>query len=243
MDFLKDKINDIRVFILAGISRLPSTIAAVLLIVGMFTANYAALFFLLGFLIITPLVAFLVNLISEYAIDSIDPTLLYTIKGACMVNIPFQRISNRPSEEYTFQICSEWLAMFAFFIGYMTTNALDLQSTASDQTSDPKLDPKYQRRMSQLKVSLATIIVVAVLVIGYRIVGTKCDYPANWLIGSIMLICLAGYGAAGYGWYQFLTNTIAKGHPQLADLFGIANRLITPDAGKDQPVVCLPQKA
>ena len=58
---LRDIISDIRVFLYGGIATLPLTIAGTLSILGLFTANYAILFFLLGFLILTPLSASIIN--------------------------------------------------------------------------------------------------------------------------------------------------------------------------------------
>jgi uncharacterized membrane protein len=60
MDNLKDIIYDIKYFILGGFSTLPLCIAAISIILGLFTANYALLFFLAGFLILAPLSATLI---------------------------------------------------------------------------------------------------------------------------------------------------------------------------------------
>jgi hypothetical protein len=61
MESLKGIISDIRVFLYGGVLTLPLTIAGTLSILGLFTANYAVLFFLVGFLILTPLAASILN--------------------------------------------------------------------------------------------------------------------------------------------------------------------------------------
>ena len=51
---LVDVMSDIRNFMYGGMVSLPVTIAGTMLILGLFTGNYAFLFFLLGFLVVTP---------------------------------------------------------------------------------------------------------------------------------------------------------------------------------------------
>ena len=61
MESLKDIISDIRVFMYGGVLTLPLTIAGTLSILGLFTANYAILFCLVGFLILTPITSSILN--------------------------------------------------------------------------------------------------------------------------------------------------------------------------------------
>ena len=61
MESLKDVLNNIKGFLYGGLAHLPLSIGATMLILGLFTGNYAMLFFLVGFLIIAPFAAFLLN--------------------------------------------------------------------------------------------------------------------------------------------------------------------------------------
>ena len=66
MESLKSIVSDIRVFLYGGIVTLPLTIAGTMMILGLFTANYAILFFLLGFLVLTPFAAAVLNSSLDY---------------------------------------------------------------------------------------------------------------------------------------------------------------------------------
>jgi hypothetical protein len=54
---LKDIMSDVKFFLKGGVTTLPLTIGGSMLIIGLFTSNYAMLFFLLGFLFAAPFVA------------------------------------------------------------------------------------------------------------------------------------------------------------------------------------------
>ena len=52
LDTLKGIISDLHVFLYGGFRSLPLVMGGTMLILGLFTANYAILFLLLGFLLI-----------------------------------------------------------------------------------------------------------------------------------------------------------------------------------------------
>jgi len=70
-DTLHAKIADLHVFLYGGLRSLPFALGGTLLMIGLFTSNYAILFFLIGLLIIAPLGAWAVNHIIPIIVNSI----------------------------------------------------------------------------------------------------------------------------------------------------------------------------
>jgi hypothetical protein len=68
------------------------------------------------------------------------------------------------------------------------------------------------------------------VVLGFRY-KTGCEN------GFGMAITTVAFGFGGYYWYDLLSQI---GQDRLADLFGIANRLLAPGAIRNGPVACIP---
>jgi hypothetical protein len=64
-DTLLALVDDFKVFIMTGIQTLPLSIAGTLIVLGFGTANYSMLFFLVGMLLVAPLVPFLINFAAD----------------------------------------------------------------------------------------------------------------------------------------------------------------------------------
>ncbi len=233
MDTLQGVISDLRVFLYAGFQSLPLCVAGTFLIIGLFTANYAMLFFLAGFLIAVPLVHFGL----DWLLQLVVPTnWLHTTSDVCRIVVPFTNASASPSAS-TPQAASQWMSMMLFFIGYMIRNGVTLlkrepEPTAGVELTDTQvkeLDRKASFRKAQALVSLMTLVVVAatLFILRYR---TGCET----VLGGIVAI---GFGIGGYFWYDLLSSV---GQDRLSDLFGVANRLLPPDAIANGPVMCFP---
>ena len=232
MDSLKQIISDIPVFLNSGLTTLPLTLGGTLLIIGLFTANYAILFFLLGFLVVVPLFAMVMDFMFSWLPDSL---IKVTTAEICRIVIPFTTLQNPQGRKDEKVVASAWMAMITFFIGYMFHNALKLYSL---QTTDPSLtvdtnsasDMKTTNRMSQAMVALISIVVVGlILVIFHHRIGCES------LFG--MILTTAVFSIGGYYWYSMLSGI---GQDRLSDLFGIANRLLPPSAITNGPVACIP---
>jgi len=232
MDSFKQIISDIPVFLNSGLTTLPLTLGGTLLIIGLFTANYAILFFLLGFLVIAPLGATIMDFLFSWLPDN---WIKVETSEVCRIIIPFTTIQAPAGKKDEKVVASAWMAMITFFIGYMFHNALQLYSL---QTTDPSLtvdtasasDMKTTNRTSQAMVSLISIVVVGlILVIFHYRIGCES------LIGMIMTTAVFSVG--GYYWYSMLSGI---GQDRLSDLFGIANRLLPPSAITNGPVACIP---
>ncbi len=235
MDTLKDIIGDIRTFIYGGITTLPLTIAGTLSIIGLFTSNYAMLFFLIGYLIGVPLVASILNfgIGSIVASTSYNPFRVKT-SDICKVVIPFATsIKNSSSSTDETIIFSQWMAMISFFLGYIIKNSLQLYEREPIDGSDKETDElkeKVSNRKTQAIISIFSIIIFGLIVIVSRFYS-GCDS----ILGMILTLLL--FGGGGYFWYTLLSKV---GQDRLSDLFGIANRLLSPTALKNGPVACIP---
>jgi len=258
-DTLNAKIADLHVFLYGGLRSLPFALGGTMLIIGLFTSNYAVLFFLIGLLIVAPLGSWIVNRIIPIIYNCLQYLvfmILYLFKGAaaepyrptdfldlpyfktrvadvCKLIIPFG--SNSSNEPETV-ISSEWMAMSSFFIGYVICNALQLYnnnvtgSATLNVPDAPDTKMKINKRRSQAMFALVSIAIFALIVLGFR-GSTGCEK----MIGIILTA--AGFGAAGYYWYQLLSEV---GQGRLSDIFGIANRLLVPSAIKNGPIACVP---
>ena len=243
MSHIENFIRDIRFFMYGGMNSLPLTIGGTMLILGLFTANYAMLFFLLGFLIITPVTLWLYNILLDKTVKSlliliirllsfgqldteyITSILKTTVKSdVCKINIPYKTELNSSESEPE---SSTWVAMITFFIGYILKNAIELYSRES---SDVDIKSKVNNRKFQAIVSICSIIIFAMVVLGYRLYS-GCESKLEIIVSSLIFIPL------GFGWYKALSSV---GQDRLSDIFGIANRLLSPTA--DEPVACIPSK-
>ena len=233
-------LEDLRVFIYGGLQTLPLTIGGLFLIIGLFSANYAYLFFLVGFLVIAPIGSMILNSIVE-AFSDIAPILglkeKLTIKCSEQLKlvIPFVSTSSSQSQ---FVVTSYWMAMMSFFVGYLLFNALNIMSYETvipdelPTVEKAKLKRQSDFRKSSMYVILITLSIVSTGLFIFRYMK-GCEPFSLWsVIPSITL-----FGALGAGWYRLLS---VSGQDRLSDIFGIANRLLSPDALVNQPVACLP---
>ena len=256
-DTLKGIISDLRVFLYGGLRSLPLVLGGTMLILGLFTSNYAILFFLLGFLIAAPLATLLVNRFIPFLFNGLWYIVYYAsflitkegiqkpgewsemsyftvpVGDICRLVIPYPTINNRVEEVV---ISSEWMAMVSFFIGYIICNALQMYNTNMSNSASinsanaSDTDSKIKKRKGQAMIALISIILFALIVLGFRL-NEGCE---NW-IGAFLTA--AGFGTAGYYWYDLLSKV---GQGRLSDIFGIANRLLAPSAIQNGPIACVP---
>lgn len=233
MESLQAVISDIRVFLYSGIQTLPLSLAGTMLILGLFTANYAMLFFLVGFLVFVPVIHFITDALLFQGI--LPDSILTKSTDVCNIVVPFLNSNSSVESKY---LGSQWLSMISFFFGYMIHNSVKLLTREPEPTraievtekSVKEQDRKASYRKTQALVSMISMVVVACAIIVLRW-SSGCE----GLIGLVISIC--GYGLLGYLWYYLLSYT---GQDRLSDLFGIANRLLAPGAIANGPVVCLP---
>lgn len=228
MDSLKDIISDIRVFLYGGARTLPLTLAGTMLVLGLFTANYAILFFLVGFLILAPFGAWIIN----FALGMIftGKTFRARTSDICKVTVPFSTLNAPSSVEEDTVISSAWMAMIAFFVGYIFSNAIELYSRESPSTTESDVESKIGNRKTQAIIAMASIVVFALVVFGFRYY-TGCESILGMSLTSILFVFV------GHGWFKALSSV---GQDRLSDLFGIANRLLAPGAIQNAPIACVP---
>lgn len=233
MDTLQAVFSDIRVFLYSGIQNLPLSLAGTFLLLGMFTGNYAMFFFLVGFLLATPVAHLLLDLLLQRVLPA---SLLNKTGDVCQIVVPFMSSS---SDSYHFM--SQWTAMISFFVGYMIRNAVKLLTRVPEPTGAievtedhvKEMDRKASYRRTQALVSIISLVIVAsaLFIMRYR---TGCEGMLGFALA------LGAFGTAGYFWYDGLSSI---GQDRLSDLFGVANRLLAPGAIANGPVVCLPVPA
>ena len=234
MESLRDLLTDIHVLLRSGMTSLPLTIGGTMLLLGLCTANYAILFFLVGFLILVPSLVGGVNALASYMQWDFCKIIL---RDVCHLVVPFQVQGSQGSqggkEEYV--VITPWMTMMGFFLAYLLQNATVLYTRESPETpideTIPDVQGKTVTRKTQALISIVTIVVFILIVIKHRYDG-ECEGVLRILGGSVI------GGLLGVGWYSLLREV---GQDRLSDLFGIANRLLPPSALANKPIACLPE--
>ena len=200
------------------------------------TANYAFLFFLIGFLILVPISQFMLNWLFSLLFERIGvASAIYKVydHDSCNLVLPFQFFEtfsqprSRP-DKLIAVVPGLWTAMIVFFFSYIITNGVALYERESEVNANAN---KVSRRKSQAMTSVIICVILALVFISARYIYTGCDT----LLG--LAIAVGFYGWFGYSWYVALSSI---GEDRLSDLFGIANRLLNPDATENAPVGCVP---
>jgi hypothetical protein len=244
MDSLKDILTDIKILFTNGLQLFPLSIASTMLFIGLFTANYAMLFFLVGFLIVSPATAALINKLVDFICKAMNLTSPFIVKDTniCRVAIPFTTLANKTPSVPETVVISEWMGMTLFFFGYMIMNGFQFIDKKSPGDSDKsKIDEsKIITRKTQAGLSIAA----AILLLGfitYMRYNSGCESfmneGINWLSRIIIIVVAVSFLGMGIGWYYALSSV---GEDRLSDLFGMANRMLLPKVFGDKPIACLP---
>jgi hypothetical protein len=226
--------SDIKYFLLSGYQALPFVIGGTFSILGLYTAQFSMLFFLLGYLIIIPFLTLILNFGASMVIPFKQkdvPWLLSSDNDICnMLSIP-----SEAGEETMKTILTPWLSMVTFFLGYIGMNAYSILQKPveyplkADAATKKATDNKAMLRRTQATVGLVVTAALAVFVLIMRTFVTGCDS----IVGGILSL---GSVALGASWYVILS---LGNDDRLSDVFGIANRLMTTSALNDAPYACL----
>lgn len=241
MDTVKTSIasvvGDIRSFLFAGFQTFPFTIAGTMLILGLMTANYAMLFFLVGFLIGVPLLVLGFNAAAEFIGMGLVGSMSWfeaSDTDICRLVIPFGPTQRGGP---TTDPATYWTAMTAFFVGYVLTNAGMIYGIetvvppGATESEKARIEAGSKLRRSQAVVAMVATAALALIFFGTRLFRTGCESTLG------MILTVGVFGSLGSAWYATLA-TAAGG--RVADIFGIANRILAPQALVNQPVACLP---
>jgi len=228
--------SDMKYFLLSGYQSLPFVLGGTFLILGLYTAQFSMLFFLIGYLVLTPFLTLLLNWFANIVIPSTwnhtnASFLLSSDSDICnMLSLPS---SDKGASIKT--IVTPWLSMVAFFLGYIGMNAYSILNKPveyppkADEATKKATDNKAMLRRTQVTVGIVCIAVLAFFVVIMRTFVTKCDS----IVGGFLSVIFVGLGVF---WYKLLS---LNNNDRLSDLFGIANRLLTTSALNDAPYACL----
>jgi hypothetical protein len=237
-------IGDIRAFVYNGLNVLPLTIIGTSLLLSLMTANYALLFMLFAMILIVPGILFGANLLidlfnSKRTPGSAPPSRWFaaSYSDACDLIPPFP-IPSKPASAMSYTFGSYWLAMVSFFFGYTIANGVALlkketqQPVTDDDATQKMVTQGANNRKAQAIAAIVASVVLFIIVFVMRHMNTTCE---PYLLSIFSVIAFGGLGAGLYG---FLA---VRGEDRLSDIFGIANRLLSPDAYNNKPYACLPQ--
>ena len=233
---------DIKILFTNGLQLFPLSIASTMLFIGLFTANYAMLFFLVGFLILSPFTAAVINYIVSKIYKGMELTSPFMVKNTniCSVAIPFTTLTKKTMIESVPEsvVISEWMGMTLFFFGYMIMNGFQFIYKDPSDGSDKS---KIITRKTQAGLSIVAAILLLCFII-YMRYNSGCESFMNegisWFFSRIIIIVVAvSFLGMGAGWYYALSSV---GEDRLSDLFGMANRMLLPKVFGDKPMACLP---
>ena len=228
--------SDMKNFLLSGYQALPFVIGGTFTVLGLYTAQFSMLFFLIGYLFLTPFLTLIINWSASAVIPSTwKQKDWYFILGSDDEICNLLSLPKTGEESSLRTLISPWLSMTAFFFGYMIANAGSILNKPieyplkADEATKKATDNKAMLRRSQATVGLIAVVVLSIFVLIMRLVITQCDSA----LGGV-LACL--FGGLGAGWYFLLAF---GNNDRLADVFGIANRLMVTSALNDAPYACL----
>jgi hypothetical protein len=228
--------GDLKSFILSGFQTLPLALGGTFLMLSLFTANYAMLFVTFGMLVVTPILQFPINIAAEFVGEMTGLSSVFGVNKSDLCDLIQQFPVSLSSVKSGYSGISLWLAMMSFIMGYILTNAIALLQYTSDIPSDATADVKKEmdsginNRMVHAYVSIIMIIILYIVIIAQRFMS-GCESKFGISIGAAL------FSVLGFLWYILLSW---KTGGRLADLFGIANRLLRPGAMNNEPVACLP---
>lgn len=228
--------SDIRTFLYGGLNTLPLTLAGTFLLIGLMTANYAFLFFLVGFLVLVPVSQVVINNLLGLALEYFNvPSSIFKIyeHDFCNLVLPVQLFDSLSQPKGAHKnlvsvVPGLYTSMIVFFFAYLMTNAISIYNREAGEAAN---NSKVNHRKNQMLTSAIIIGIFAVLYLISRFMFAGCDT----LLGLIVALLI--YIPLGFGWYKALASA---GQDKLSDLFGIANRLLNVNATANQPVGCIP---
>ena len=225
-------ISDLKTFLYAGFQTLPLTLAGTFLLISLFTGNFAMIFFLIGYLIIVPAITTGINILAGFA------GLAGPVDEICNSILSYPTFDTGSTPRTQDVLFTHWMGMAIFFFSYLITNAVKLYKMPPPKVTNPSeqmknsIRQKTSLRKSQMIVCMLMISLIALLFIMLR-VQSGCDGFGGTSVAIIV------FGLFGWGWFELLS---VKNDARLSDIFGIANRLLSPDALVNQPMGCYPQE-
>lgn len=135
-------------------------------------------------------------------------------------------VPSAPSMQYVQNVSpSYWLTQIWFLLSYIFTNALKVFRLEKDKNAVAALYQNRRMRAAAL-MSVAAISAAAITALRF-FMGTET-------IAGAIISAIVG-GLLGWGWYEFAAFCGAR-H---ADVFGIAQQILSTEARKPAPMTCV----
>jgi hypothetical protein len=223
MSSVEAQVLKFREFITHGIRILPLILAFTSLVLGVGVGNMAFAFIAAGLLLLVPIVSLIGDAAFTWVFGLIPGiTALYQHPSSAECGI----LASQVPGSMISSTMSYWTTSVAFFFSYFIFNAITLFERPAAKTASYE---KVQARKVQSAMAIVVAGILFLLLIGYRM-RVRCESPLGLILG------VAGGGALGYGWFEFLKTCSGD---RLVDLFGIANRIMSADR-TSVPQVCVP---
>lgn len=216
-------------FVMHMLRILPIILTVFSLFVGVGVANLSYFFLAIGLVLVVPIVRAITNPVLGALFDAFPgikahPEWFKVAPGAdCSV------LGGGAETVPTPMIPSYWWASVVFFGMYVLMNAVDMVSIESPANAPAD---KVQARKAHAGMAVVIILVftLSLLVFRYTSMG-GCETILGAIIGTIL------YGGLGYLWFTLLKGCT---NSNMADLFGIASRIMPQRDAQERGSICYP---
>ncbi len=204
----------------------PITLSVFSLFIGAGVGNVSYLFLALGLILIVPVVRAVTNPILGALCDALPGIKThpawYTIQPGADCNV-----LSGPAATSEYMIPSYWWAAVVFFGSYVVMNAVDMATVESPPDSPAN---RVQARKAHAGMAIVITVVLVAAMLIYRYTG-GCETPVGAILGTLL------YGGLGIAWFAALKSCTSS---NMADLFGIASRLMPERDAQARGSICYP---
>ncbi len=203
---------------------MPIVLSVFALLAGASVANLSYFFLALGLILVVPIVRAVTNPLFGTlfgAIPAIKESLYKVEAGAdCSV------LGGKATVPEV-MIPSYWWASVVFFGTYILGNAIEMVNVESPATAPAA---KVQARKAHAGMAIVIVVILTAAMLIYRWTA-GCETVLGAAIGTVL------YALLGYWWFALLKTCT---NSNMADLFGIASRLMPERDAQQRGSICYP---
>jgi hypothetical protein len=213
-------LHTIRSTLISAFVSLPILLIGFIGLLAIGLGNLGLFVLFIGQTTVVPLAVALVQLLTKRFGGDADPR--FFVRASDLGRL----VPSATSVDYMQNVApSYWLTHIWFFLTYLFTNAAKVRALHKDPKASPAL--YANRRMRATSLMAVAGISVGVLTALRFFMGTET-------MAGVVISALVG-GLLGWGWYEFAAFCGAR-H---ADIFGIAQQILSADARKAAPMTCV----
>lgn len=203
-----------------GFMSLPLVLIAMVVFLAATLGNLGLIMLGVGHVLIVPLIAYIAPMIHEFFFPESE---YFRVPNADVCNL----IPSAPVVDKFITVApSTWMAHVTFFFVFLFANASALYSREASVDADPN---KVENRKAQAMTAMMLITAVFSGLLMLRLWYTQCETTVGILFGTALVAPIA------VAWYEITSMCGARD----ADIFGILQKILPPNARDDPPMTCV----